>query len=189
MARINAQTNERNEGRPLGLGHTSGASALAALRSRGQARWAQLAPRERRGLLLAAALCALGLLWGVFLAPAWRSLAKLPAQQSAAQAQLHTMQRLQARAQALQQRSPLAQPEALATLQKSAAALGTGAKLTVLGEQATLTLQAVSAQNLAQWLAQPRTLAPVQAHLQRSAGNALAWDGQLVFQLPTAGVR
>lgn len=151
--------------------------------------WARLQPRERRGVALAALLCAVLLVWGVLLAPALRSLRQVPAQRSALEAELAHMQSLQQQARALQQRPTLAPQEAISALQKSIVPLGAGAKLSVLGEQATLNLQNISAQALSQWLAQPRPMQPVELHLQRSNSATPAWDGRLVFQLPSGQAR
>jgi general secretion pathway protein M len=153
--------------------------------NRAKAQWARLAPREQRGLVLAALVCGAWLLWGVLLAPPLRTLASMPKQRAALDAELASMQALQQRAQALQQRSAVSPQEATAALQKSVALLGEGAKLGVVAPQATLTLQKVPAQALAQWLAQPAALKPVEVHLQRSTASAVpAWDGTLVFRLP-----
>jgi hypothetical protein len=38
--------------------------------SRAKAQWARLAPREQRGLVLAALVCGAWLLWGVYCGPA-----------------------------------------------------------------------------------------------------------------------
>ena len=54
--------------------------ATSPLRQRLQAAWMGLAPRERRALLLAAAVVAAALLWGLAVQPAWRTLARAPAE-------------------------------------------------------------------------------------------------------------
>jgi hypothetical protein len=64
--------------------------------------------------------------------------------------------------------------------------MGKAASLQVLGEQATVSLQQINAQELAQWLA-PQSgtgQSPAEAHLQRNAGTTPTWSGTLVFRLP-----
>lgn len=153
-------------------------------------RWAALAPREQRGVQLAAMLVAALLLWWVLLAPALGTLKRAPSQLAALDAQLEVMLGLQARAQILQAQSVVSRTEALAALQAGVAALGTAARLQITGDQATVTLQQVGSDALAQWLAQPGPtlrLLPAQANWTRDAGNgALAtWSGTLVFNLPS----
>ena len=154
-----------------------------------QARWAALAARERRGLAIAALVVALAMFWGVLVAPALRTLKSVEPQRAALAAELEHMQALQVRATQLQAKPALVPKDSLKNLQAAANALGKNATLQVLGEQATLSLKQVSAQDLAQWLAPQSALglSPVEAHLQRDAGTALpVWSGTLVFQLPPA---
>lgn len=162
------------------------ASALQALRQK----WARLAPREQRGVRLAAALIAVAVLWGVLLAPALRVLQKAPAQLRALDAEQDTMLRLQQRARALQGQTAVSAAEALKGLQLSIVPLGSGATLRVLGDQATLTLQQVGAKEFAAWLAQPATALraqPTEVHVQRDAADKPTWSGTLTFTLPQGG--
>jgi general secretion pathway protein M len=154
-----------------------------------QVRWAALAARERRGLAVAALVVVAAVIWGILLAPALRTLRGVEPQRAALAAELERMQALQTRAAQLQAKPALIPKDSLKTLQSAANALGKNATLQVLGEQATLSLKQVSAQDLAQWLAPQSAsgLNPVEAHLQRDAGSALPlWTGTLVFQLPPA---
>jgi len=153
-----------------------------------KARWNALAPRERQGLLLAALVVGLALVWAVLLGPALRTLKGVAAQRAALDQQHSRMLALQAHAQALQGLSAVSPQDALAGLQASAAPLGKAGSLQVLGDQATLTLKQVSAAALAPWLhAQPgQNLNPVEVHVVRDPGNAEAsWSGTLVFRLPS----
>ncbi len=158
-----------------------------------QLQWDRLASRERRSVLMAAALIGLALVWWVALAPALRTLGGAEAQRRALDAQLQTMQRLQAEAQALQARPKLGFEEAVRALEASVRqGFGGTAQLSVVGERATLTLKGASASTLARWLAQARVDAralPSEARLQRSPGIMPAtgptWDGVLVMSLPT----
>jgi len=154
-----------------------------------QARWMQLAPRERKLLSLALTVILAALLWLVMLAPSLRTLRTAPAQAQALDAQLQHMRSLQAQAKALQQQAPLSYDEALRALnQATKQTLGTSAQISVNAERATVTLQAASADALAQWLTQSRLNAratPLEARLNRIATPAgVTWSGVLVMGLP-----
>jgi len=158
-----------------------------------RARWQAFAPREQRALALAGALVLAALVWALLLAPAIRTLQKAQAQRIALDAQWDTMLRLQKQAQALQAQAAVSAPAAVSALQNSVAGWGAGAKLTVLGEQATLTLQRVSGDSLAQWLVQLGGVVrvqPAEVHLAMDAGpGPSTWSGTLRFDLPPAGAR
>lgn len=124
------------------------------------------------------------LLWTVALAPALRTVQAYPAQRAALDAQLQSMQALQARAQALKGQPVADGRAAQAALQAAVASLGTQGKLLLADQQATVTLQAVDAAVLAQWLARVRNearLTPQQVRLQREGQR---WSGSVQFRLP-----
>jgi hypothetical protein len=129
----------------------------------------------------------------VLLSPALGVLKKAESQRAALDADVQTMQKLQMRARLLQSQSALNPQDSLAALQSASALLGGNAKWTVVGEQATLSIQQVPAQLLAQWIAQTGasgTVPPVQAHLARdSAAPAASWSGTLVYPLPSGTAR
>lgn len=163
----------------------STASALGTL----QARWSQLAARERTLLALAAALIACALLWLALLAPALGTVRTSGAQAKALDAQLQHMRSLQSQAKALQQQAPLGYEDALRALnQATQQTLGGTAQISVSAERANVRLQATGADALAQWLAQARLNArssPLEAHLTRLSTPAGAtWSGTLVMSLP-----
>jgi general secretion pathway protein M len=157
-----------------------------------QLQWDRLAARERRSVLAAAALIGLALLWWVALAPALRTLRGAEVQHQLLDAQLQTMHRLQAEAQALQAQPKLGFEEAVRALEASVRQrFGGTAQLSVVGERATVNLKGASAETLAQWLAQARIDAralPSEARLLRSPGavppSGPTWDGVLVMSLP-----
>ena len=154
-----------------------------------QARWAALAVRERRALLLAGAVVAAALGWSVLLGPALATLRGVPAQSQVLDTEIEHMQGLQARAQALQAQPALTAAVLEKLLQARAAVLGKDATLQLHGDQATLTLLRVPAQNLSQWLADARgeQLHPSELHLQREGDAAdVRWSGTMVFRLPLA---
>ena len=152
-----------------------------------KARWAALAAREQRGVLLAAAVLGAALVWFVALAPALRSLKTVAAQSVALGADIDRMQALQARVKTLQAKPALVPQESLQALQTAATKLGAAVSLQVVGERATLTLKKLSALQLGQWLA-PQTgpgLSPTEAHLKRDTGSVEpVWSGTLIYRLP-----
>ena len=155
-----------------------------------QARWQQLASRERNLMLGAFALVLAALLWQLVLAPSIKTLRTAPAQSQALDGQLQRMQSLQAQAKALQQQASLSHDEAVRALNLATRqTLGNSAQISIQGDRATVTLQATGADALAQWLAQARLNArstPMEARLSRLATPAgVTWSGVLVMGLPT----
>jgi general secretion pathway protein M len=154
-----------------------------------QTRWAQLAARERHMLLTALAVVLIALLWQLLLAPSLKTLRTAPAQAQALDTQLQRMLSLQALAKALQQQAPLGYDDAVRALNLATKqTLGGTAQVSVSGERASVTLQAASADALAQWLAQVRLNArttPIEARLTRVATpTGVTWSGTLVMGLP-----
>jgi len=149
-----------------------------------QARWRQTSPREQRAMLAAAAVLLLAALWWLGVAPALTVLRGAEQQHRVLDAQLQAMQAMQAQARALQAQPRLAPDEARRQLEASVKPLAPGLQLSLAGDRATVTLKGVSADTLAQWLAQVRLnlrLLPVEARLRRSAPGV--WDGTLVLNL------
>jgi len=158
-----------------------------------QARWAQLAAREKTLLGLAAGLVLTTVLWQLSLAPALATLRTADTQARLLDAQLQQMRTMQTQAQALQQQPTLGFDEALRALTLATQqTLGSTAKLNMAGDRASITLQGAPADALAQWLAQARLNAravPAEARLTRAAlpgaPGGVTWNGVLVMQLPT----
>jgi general secretion pathway protein M len=155
-----------------------------------RARWVQLVPRERNMLLAALAIVLLTLLWQLLLAPSLKTLRTAPAQARVLDAQLESMRSMQMQAKALQQQAPLGFEDAVRALNLATKqTLGTAAQVSINGERANVTLQAASADALAQWLAQVRLNArstPVEARMTRmSTPTGVTWSGVLVMGLPT----
>ena len=152
-----------------------------------------LQPRERLAVGLAAGVVTLYLLWAVALAPALASLRAAPERHRAADAQLADMRALASQAQALLgQRGALAPSRAdalraldLATQQT----LGASTRVAVVGNRATVTVDAATPEALARWLSQARLnarLLPVETRLARSGeGAALRWSGNVVLSGPS----
>jgi general secretion pathway protein M len=152
--------------------------------------WQQrLAPRERRVIVLAAAVIALALLWWIGLSPALRTLRQAGEQRAALQTQAAQMQQLQREAEALRALPRITQAEALRALEAAAQQrLGASAKLAIVGDRATITLKEAPAAALADWLTDARVNAratPVEARLTRSGSDAaVVWSGALTMGLP-----
>ncbi|MCZ2497276.1 type II secretion system protein M [Xylophilus sp. Kf1] len=148
-------------------------AALAPLR----ARWALMSPRERYLSSLAASAVGILLVWAIALAPALKSLQKSQAQRLVLDSQLQQMMALQTEARQLAAQPRLGREAGLRALRESVAALGAGAQMQTSGERAVVTLQAVPAVAVANWLGQARTDAraiPVEVRLVRSPARASA---------------
>lgn len=149
-----------------------------------QTRWRNVSPREQRLVLLAGVVISLALLWWLALAPALAVLKAAPLQHQALDAQLQHMQRLQAQTRALQSQPVLPVEEARLALEAALKPLGAAAQMSTQIDRVTVTLKAVSASALAQWLATARQnahTAPMEAHLVRNPAGS--WDGTLVLNL------
>jgi general secretion pathway protein M len=154
-----------------------------------KARWLALAPREQRGLTLAASALLVALAWTVLLAPALRTLRGAAAQHAKLDMEMERMQAMQTRAKLLQSKPVVSTQDGLGALQNATTQLGKGAALQVSGDLATVTLKQVSAQTLAPWFAPVSAagLSPADVHLQRNPGPGEAlWSGVLVFRLPAS---
>ena len=154
-------------------------SALAAAR----ARWQGLARREQALLAVAALAIVLLLLWLVAIAPAWRTLARAPAEIDRLDAQLQAMQGLAAEAQELRAAPPVTPDQAAAALKAATARLGDKARLTLQGERAVLTLNGIGSGALRDWLAEARAGArarPLEANLARATQG---YNGTLVVSV------
>jgi general secretion pathway protein M len=168
----------------VGAGNTSPsggalAQALAPLR----ARWQGLALRERRLVLLAAAVLLVFLIWLLAVQPALRTLNTAPAQLDALDGQLQTMQRLASEAAQLRATTPVNAAQAQAALKTATDRLGERGKLALQGDRAVVTLKDVGTGALTEWLSEARTGArarPVEATLSKSAAG---YSGNVVLAI------
>ena len=164
-------------------------TGLAAVLAPVQARWSRLAAREKNFLTIALALLVLALVWKLALAPSIKTLRTSTARATALNAQLQNMLSLQNQASALQGQAPLGYDDALRALNLATRqTLASTAQISVVADRANVTLQAASADALAQWLVQARLNArsvPLEARLTRATSPAGAtWSGTLVMGLP-----
>ena len=156
------------------------------LRQTALAQWKRLSAREQGGLRALGSLLALALAWWVLVAPALTPLNPKNSQHASLAQQHAHMLALQAQAQQLQTRTPLARDEALRQLQSITPAAGS-VQVQPQGERVTVQLKSVPAAALTQWLSQARTQAqalPLEAHLTRNNAGPVQWDGSLVLRLP-----
>lgn len=170
--------------------------ALAALKRI----WAQRNPREQKLLRMSAVALLLLALWRLAVAPAWQTWQEAPARQAHLDRQNQTMWQLKAQAQDLQKPTSMTRSESIQWLQTHVDDLGPGAKVSLQGERAVLSLDAAPAEALAYWISSAREQAlavPVQAQLQQSAAQAAKpntannptsaetrWQGTVLLRLP-----
>lgn len=150
-------------------------------------KWQQLTRRDKKMVLSAASALVLVFVWWTLVATPLQVLRQADKQQRDLDTQLQAVQSLKAQAESLKAQPAMKREAAVAMLQSSVKPYGASAQLEVVGERFTLTLRALPADALAQWLALARTSAralPVEARLFRSAGAIPSWDGTLVLTLP-----
>lgn len=151
----------------------------------------QSLPEKDRKLIQYLALAlAFSLLWFWNIAPALKTYQEAPLQLAQLERQTENLKALQAQALALQKAPRVKVQNVGAVLQQSLTEiLGNGAKLNLEASRATLTLNNVSAEALAQFLAAARTQAqamPIEAKLQKNkTGNVEVWRGTLILSLPS----
>jgi general secretion pathway protein M len=159
------------------------ATGLSAALTPLRLRWQALSPRDQAALQVAAAVLLVGLVWLLAVQPAWRSLARAPAELDALELQSQAMQALAAESTALRATPPVSLPQAGEALQAATARLGEQGKLTLQGDRAVLSLTGVGTAALANWLAEARAGArarPIEATLNRGPQG---YSGSLVVSL------
>jgi general secretion pathway protein M len=150
-----------------------------------RSQWAAMSVREQRLLQTALVIILSAALWWLGLAPALATLRSAEKQHRVLDAQWQQMQTLQAQAKMIQTQTPLTIAQTRRLLEESVKPMGTTAQLGSMGERMTVTFKGISADALAQWLAQARLNAratPSEAHLNRTETGA--WDGTLVLSRP-----
>jgi general secretion pathway protein M len=150
----------------------------------------RLSPRERSAVTIAAWLLGLCLLWWLAVAPAVQTLRMAPSQHLVADSQLASLRTMAATAEAVRAQAPtqpLSRAASLRALEESMAALGETARLTMTGDQPTVTLNNTPPEALALWLARVRInarLTPAEAQLNGTA-DPVGWSGSLVLAGPS----
>ena len=160
-------------------------SAITDTREQLQARYARLDARERRMVVVIAALLTFLVVWLILVRPAWKTLDEAPALREQADAQLLQMQAISSEAKQLRALPPVPQSVAEQVLKAATDELGGKAKLAVQGDRATLSVTGINGEELRKWLIQARGGArarPVEATLVR-AGDG--YNGTLVVTIGT----
>ncbi len=151
-----------------------------------KARFAALEPREQQAVRVAAWALGLFLLWWIAVQPAWRTLARTPAELDQVEQQLQQMQGQAAEARELRAVPAVSAAQSQEALQAATARLGALAQLNVNGGRAVLTLKGVDPEALQAWLNEARHAAraqPLEAQLQRGSAGYL---GSITLALPGA---
>jgi general secretion pathway protein M len=136
-----------------------------------QAQWKQLGTRERALVTAAVVVLGLALLWWVGVQPAWQTVRNTPARLDALE---------------LRQSAPPPATQAALALKAASERLGAGAKLSVQGDRAVLTLEGVDPGALRSWLAEVRTGArarPLEAQLMQSGPG---FSGTVTVVIPAS---
>ncbi|MFN9708042.1 MAG: type II secretion system protein GspM [Burkholderiales bacterium] len=133
--------------------------------------WGHLASRDRRALTLAA--CAVGFYggWVVAIQPAWRTLQKAPPEINRLENQWQQLNRMAQESRVLQEILPVPNAQAITSVQSATDRLGPQGRISILGNQATLTLTNVPPAALKNWLSEVRSAArarPVEVQLNRT---------------------
>ena len=166
---------------------TATASSLNDLRAQLKARWAAMAPRERRMLTVMAWLLGITLVLLLGVRPAWKTLQQTPVQLREVNAVLEDMQRQAAEVKTLRQMPVVPPAQAEAALRSATERLGEGAKIRVLPDRTVVTLTKVAGADLAQWLAEARANArarPVEANFAQIEPGV--YSGTISVVLPGA---
>jgi general secretion pathway protein M len=148
--------------------------------------WRRLAARERRLVGGVAAAAVLLALWGLALAPAWRTLRSAPVELEAIELQLQQMRRLAGEVRELRAAPSLQPAQAGVALKAATDRLGDKAKLSLQGDRAVLTLQGVSGEQLRAWLSEARSGARARTTEAQLTRNAAGLSGTLIVALGPA---
>lgn len=165
----------------------SGGNNLAAsyqkLRGQTLSQWQAMGERERQGVQAAGVALAMLLAWSLLLAPALRTLKTAPAELERLESDLRRMQAQAAEAKSLRGLPPVAPTEAQAALSAATERLGTGARLNIAGDRATVTLSGVTPEALQAWLGEVRAAARARAVEAQLARGPKGFTGSLTLIL------
>lgn len=149
--------------------------------------WSGRSLRERQMIAAAVAVVVLFAVWLVAIQPALRTLHDAPLELDRLDQQLQQMQGAAAEAQALRGTAPVSTEQATAALRAATDRLGSGARIAVQGDRATVTLANVDTESLRAWLGEVRSGArarPIEAQLVKSANG---YGGTVTLAVGGAG--
>jgi general secretion pathway protein M len=153
----------------------------------------QLSPRERRGVLSAALVLVLALVWGVFVEPAWQTIQQGPANQEAlldkanqvlrAANELDTMRKVQSRVHVKVADAP---PRLSQLLQDKG--IAEQAKIEQTDEQhIRVKFEHVNAAGFLAWLASAESISTIAVQqMQMKKHEASVLDGEVMFTIQPA---
>ncbi|MEP7056252.1 MAG: type II secretion system protein GspM [Caldimonas sp.] len=156
---------------------------IASLRQQAALFWRERAPRERQALGAGFVALVLVLIWLVLVQPAWRTAREAPAQLDAIERQLQQIQANAAEVTTLRAVAPVSSIQAAAALKAATDRLGSGARLSLQGDRASLTLTGIGSEALRTWLSEARSAArarPIEASLSRAPQG---YSGTIVVTL------
>ncbi len=162
-----------------------GNQPLTSWRQKTQQALATRSPRERQALWVAALFVGAALLYAVAIRPAWTTVRNAPVQLAALDAQLQGMQAMAGDSRELRGAPRLPPAQAGAALKSSTDALGSVARLSVVGDRATVTFTNATGDQVRRWLVDARASArakPVEATLTRGSSGL---SGTVLVALPT----
>ena len=154
-------------------------------------RWATANLREQRLMRRAVVFLGLVLVWWLLISPPLRTFSQSQTERLKLDMQWQKIQNQQMQATALRALPKINRDDALRALDATVKQqLGGSAQMSVLGDNATVTLRSTPARELAKWLPQARLNAhaiPSEARLMRSNSNPqgqAVWSGTIVMRLP-----
>lgn len=144
---------------------------LVRARAQFSQQWDALPLRQRMLASTAAGVIGLAVLWSLAVQPALTTLKTAPREIAQVDADLQQMQRFAAEARELRAAPPLSGAQSVAALRAATERLGNTAKLTLVGDRATVTLTGADAATVTSWLSEVRAGARarvIEAQLSRS---------------------
>ena len=159
-------------------------TSRVGVRGGARAYWQRLSARERLALRWGGGVLAAALVWWGAVLPPWATLQAVDRLKPQLERQWQQMLAQQTQARAIQALPRRSSDEARRLLEAASRPLSPALQLAYAGDRVTVTVQALRAEALAQWLTQVQLsarLAPMEVRLRRS-GPGL-WDGTLVLPL------
>ncbi len=146
-------------------------------------RWLALAPREREGLTWALWAAVLLVVVMVGVRPAWRTLQAAPAQLGQVEEQVQQMKQLAREAQLLRGTPVVSMTQSIDALKAASDRLGAVGKLNLQGQQATVTLNGVTPEALAEWLREVRTVGRVRVTEAKLTRTGTTYSGSVLVAI------